>query len=51
MNELDLLTRLRDEVPLTPPSPGAQRAFRDGLTGADGTEPAHAVTTPPTPAA
>ena len=23
MNELDLLTRLRDEVPLTAPSPGA----------------------------
>ena len=37
MNELDLLTRLRDEVPLTDPSPGAQRAFRDGLTGAAGT--------------
>ena len=36
MNELDLLTRLRDEVPLTAPSPGAQRAFRAGLTGATG---------------
>jgi hypothetical protein len=32
MNELDLLSRLRDEVPLTEPSPNAQRAFRDGLT-------------------
>ena len=36
MNELDLLTRLREEVPLTAPSPSAQRAFRDGLTGAAG---------------
>jgi hypothetical protein len=41
VNELDLLARLRDEVPLSAPSPGAQRAFRDGLAGpaglADGT--------------
>lgn len=36
MNELDLLTRLRDEVPLSAPSPGAQRAFRDGLAGPAG---------------
>ena len=32
MNEMDLLSRLRDEVPLTEPSPNAQRAFRAGLT-------------------
>jgi hypothetical protein len=36
VNELDLLARLRDEVPLSAPSPAAQRAFRDGLTGATG---------------
>ena len=36
MNELDLLTRLRDEVPLTDASPGARRAFQDGLAGATG---------------
>ena len=34
MTEMDLLTRLRDEVPLTDPSPNAQRAFRAGV--ADG---------------
>jgi hypothetical protein len=34
MNEMDLLTRLRDEVPLSSPSPDAQRAFRAGLAGA-----------------
>jgi hypothetical protein len=33
MNEMDLLTRLRDEVPLTDPSPNAQRAFRAGVAG------------------
>ena len=32
MNEMDLLSRLRDEVPLTEPSPSAQRVFRAGLT-------------------
>jgi hypothetical protein len=37
MNEMDMLSRLRDEVPLAEPSPTAQRAFRDGLTGATGT--------------
>jgi hypothetical protein len=36
MNELDLLTRLRDEVPLSAPSERAQRAFRGGLAGATG---------------
>ena len=34
MTEMDLLTRLRDEVPLSDPSPNAQRAFRAGV--ADG---------------
>ena len=34
MNEIDLLTRLRDEVPLSYPSPDAQRAFRAGLADA-----------------
>ena len=33
MNEMDLLTRLRDEVPLTDPSPNARRAFRAGVAG------------------
>jgi hypothetical protein len=33
MTELDLLTRLRNEVPLTGPSPKAQRAFRAGVAG------------------
>ncbi|MGD0705483.1 MAG: hypothetical protein ABSA02_37070 [Trebonia sp.] len=33
MNEMDLLTRLRDEVPLSYPSPTAQRAFLAGLAG------------------
>jgi hypothetical protein len=33
MNEMDLLTRLRDEVPLSDPSPDAQRAFRAGVAG------------------
>ena len=28
MNEMGLLTRLRDEVPLSHPSPNALRAFR-----------------------
>jgi hypothetical protein len=37
MNEMDMLSRLRDEVPLAEPSPTAQRAFRDGLTGGTGT--------------
>ncbi len=32
MNEMDLLSLLRDEVPLTEPSPNAERAFRAGLT-------------------
>jgi len=34
MNEMDLLTRLRDEVPLSYPSPDAQRTFRAGLADA-----------------
>jgi hypothetical protein len=32
MDEMNLLAALRDEVPLAPPSPGAQRLFRAGLT-------------------
>lgn len=37
MNEMDLLSRLRDEVPLTEPSANAQRAFRAGLAGTGST--------------
>jgi hypothetical protein len=32
MDEMDLLTAMRDEVPLAPPSPTAERLFRAGLT-------------------
>lgn len=31
MDEMNLLTSMRDEVPLAPPSPAAQRLFRAGL--------------------
>lgn len=36
MNELELLTRLRDEVPLAPPSPGAERLVLAGISSAAG---------------
>jgi hypothetical protein len=35
MDEMNLLTSMRDEVPLTAPSPGAERHFRAGLTGSE----------------
>jgi hypothetical protein len=34
MNELELLTRLRDEVPLAPPSPGAESLVLAGISSA-----------------
>jgi hypothetical protein len=38
MNEMDLLTTMRDEVPLAQPSPAAERLFRAGLTETDRSE-------------
>ena len=40
MNEMELLTELRDEVPLAPPTPGAERLFRAGLAEIQGGSPA-----------
>jgi hypothetical protein len=40
MNEMEMLARLRDEVPLAPPTPGAERLFRAGLADVRGGSPA-----------
>lgn len=37
MNEFELLTRLRDEVPLAPPSPAAQRLVMAAISSSAGT--------------
>jgi hypothetical protein len=36
MNEMEMLTQLRGEVPLAPPTPGAERLFRAGLADIQG---------------
>ena len=45
MEEMDLLTALRAEVPLAPPSPAAERLFRAGLTS--GHQPERGRSSPP----